>query len=145
MKFHLHWLDVSVNLAAGLQPVFMVERPLAHGEDRRGGVFAAAEVGRLGDFWVPKSPVVGVDEVSWAVTRHGELVRVPVTAYRTPTRAASSILATGLELGFAALAALTATQTKAVPTDVHLVIGHECTDLQPEDAFRCYVGIAIVT
>lgn len=140
-----HWIDVRPNLSMGVQPVMVLERPLAHGDYAKGNLFNKAEIARVGHYWVAQSNVVGSGmDTLWTLTRDGQYVRVPVFAYRTPQRAAAAILATGLEIGMAAIDGLRQ-HTSDRPLAVHLVLGHECTDLAPEDAYRCYVGIAIQT
>lgn len=141
MIWHPQWLDVRPHLAAGRQPVVLVERPLLHGQSAKGGVFGIAEVARLGTYWVPEGDVLNTDG-AWAVTKSGAHVRVPVLAYRTPERALASIWGLGLQLGLAALDSLRA-RTPLPPAECHVFLGHECTDLAPhESAFRCYVGLA---
>lgn len=144
MNLAVHWIDVRPNLLTGQQPVMMLERPLAHGDQPKGNLFNKAEVGRVGHYWVPQSSLVGAMDVVWTLTRDGQFVRVPVFAYRTVARAGSAIMATGLEIGMAAVAGLRQ-HTSDMPIAVHLVLGHECTDLAPDDAYRCYVGIAFQT
>lgn len=144
MIWHPQWLDVRPHLAAGRQPVVLVERPLLHGQSAKGGVFGIAEVARLGTYWVPNADVITTDG-GWQFTKSGAHVHVPVIAYRTPERALSSIWALGLQLGMAAIESLRR-RTPDLPAECHLLLGHECTDLLPAAAaFRCYVGFAIRT
>ena len=142
MRFEVQWIDVTKNLASGEQPALFLTRPLLHGTDKRGALFSSAEVARVGTFYVPQSPLVGGTEVKWGVTKAGEHVRVPVEAYRTTTRSLSAIFAVGMEIGMRAIVALQ-TKTRAEPTIVTLVLGHDVTDMPNEDAFRCYVGMSI--
>lgn len=144
MIWHPQWLDVRPHLAQGQQPVVLVQRPLLHGESAKGGVFGIAEVARLGTYWVPEADVLTTDG-GWTFAKSGAHVRAPVIAYRTPERALASIWGLGIQIGVAALASLRA-RTDAVPTECHLLLGHECSDLSPHaSAFRCYVGLAIRT
>lgn len=143
MKTSVNWIDVTNHLATGQQPVVMLERPLLYGDDPRGPGFRVAQVARVGHFWAPQGPLVG-DAPQWALTREGQYVRVPVFAYRTAHRAASAILATGLEIGMAAVDTLRQ-YTGERPEEVTLVLGHECTDMPAESCFRCYVGVCIRT
>jgi hypothetical protein len=143
--FNIQWVDVRPYLAAGQQPVFLLERPLLHGNSPRGGIFGIAEVAREGVFWVPNTDPVTTDG-GWTQTLTGAHVRIPVLAYRTQERAIAGIWGLGLQLGFAAMLKLRQ-RTEDMPESLHIVLGHECTDLASEgvDAFRCYVGIAIRT
>ncbi len=142
--FNTQWIDVRQHLASGQQPVFLLERPLLHGQSSKGGVFGIAEVARVGDYWVPEDdPITG--DGKWAVCRSGTHVRVPILAYRTQERALASIWGLGVQLGLAALASIRQ-HTSDPPTELHMILGHECSDLAPQfSAFRCYVGIAIRT
>ena len=142
MKFDVQWIDVTKNLVEGTQPVLFLKRPLLHGTDKRGALFASAEVARTGTYYVPQSTLVGPVEVEWGVTKQGEHVRVPVEAYRTTVRSLSAIFAVGMEIGMRAVVALQR-KTRAEPNLVTLVLGHDITDLPDENAFRCYVGMAI--
>lgn len=140
-----HWIDPTPNLASGVKPTLVLERELAHGTKPNGGLFNQSKVARTGEFWVAQTSVVS-EPVLWTFCREGDFVRIPVSAYRSATRYASSVLAVGLEIGLAAMASLRK-HTPVDPLIVHLVLGNQCTDLSPygEDAYRCYVGIAIQT
>lgn len=146
MQFAVRWIDLTENLQSGRQPQLMLERPLLHGNDKRGGVFANAEVARKGEFWTPQSAMISTDpafEVEWSKTKAGQYVRVPLHAYRTPSRALSWILAIGTEIGMRAIDSLKDRVRKPLG-QVVLALGNECTDLSPTaDAFRCYIGISI--
>ncbi len=139
----VEWVDVRPHLVNGIQPVHLFERPLLHGSKPKGGLFSVAEVARVGEFWVPQTSVIEPN-TKWALCRDGQFVRVPITAYRTSQRAASSILLAGLHTGMAAMHDLR-NHTATVPLGVMLVLGHECTDLGTEHGYRCYIGIAIQT
>jgi hypothetical protein len=148
MQLITHWIDPNPNLLSGQQPVFVLERLLAHGEKAKGGVFNQAQVARAGTFWVPQD-FVTLDEsqvVPWYFTQAGDYVRIPVFAYKTLTQQAASVLATGLEIGLNALARYWR-QCSDPPLKIHLVLGNTCSDLHPqgEDSYRCYVGLAIQT
>lgn len=144
-RIAVHWIDVTANLQLGIQPVMLLERKLLHGDSNHGNLFSKAEVTRTGHYWVPQGGLVGdTTPPVWSLTREGQHVRVPIVAYRTAHRAASSILATGLEIGMSAVLNLRQ-YTPELPLISHIVLGHECTDLSPHDAYRCYVGIAIQT
>ena len=43
-----HWIDVRPNLSMGVQPVMVLERPLAHGDYAKGNLFNKAEIARVG-------------------------------------------------------------------------------------------------
>lgn len=146
MKFEVRYVDVSAYLAAGKQPVMMLERALAHGHEAKGGLFGSAEVGRPGAYWVPKSPILlstGVSEaITWSVTYTGAHVHVPIEAYRTNEKALANVVGLGVQIGLVAMDSL-GQYTRERPTVVVLLIGHECQVV--EDAFRCFVGMAIRT
>lgn len=141
--FNIQWVDVRPYLAVGQQPVFLLERPLLHGNSAKAGVFGIAEVARSGTFWVPEDDPIQADG-RWAVTKTGTHVRVPILAYCTKERALASIWGLGVQLGLASLASLRQ-HTSDAPTELHMILGHECTDLSPAglSAFRCYVGLAV--
>ena len=143
--WNIQWINVQQSLAQGVQPVFLLERPLLHGSSAKGGVFGIAEVARVGDFWVPEDDPLTTSG-QWALTRSGSHCRVPILAYRTQERALGSIWGLGLQLGLAALASIRQ-HTDDPPVECHMILGHECTDLGPlgVSAFRCYVGLAIRT
>lgn len=144
MKFSVKWIDVTKNLESGEQPVFFLERPLLHGNDRRGSLFGTAEVARKGEFWVPQNALLNAEDCEWSKTIAGQHVRVPIHAYRTVGRALPWLFAVAVELGMRAANSLR-TKTRKRIDDVVLALGSECTDLAGEnvDAFRCYVGIAV--
>lgn len=142
MNFTVHWIDVRPNVLSGQQPVFLLQRP-SHGTKGSTYGFASAEVARLGEYWVPQAPVLSGD--AWSFTRTGELVRIPVHAYKTEQRAIASLWGLALQVGMAAMLELR-NHTPDIPQEVTLVLGHECTDLYPaEEAFRGYVGLAFKT
>ena len=134
------WIDILPYLLKKEQPVYILPRPKAHGHPKAWA--GSSEVAHVGDFWVPQGPILGAQE--WNVTRIGEVVRVPVFAYKV-NRALASIWGLGLQIGMAAIADLRH-HTNDVPQSVTLVLGNDCTDLAPaENSFRCYAGIAIRT
>jgi hypothetical protein len=144
VKFDVRWIDVAPYLASGQQPVCMLARPPLHGDRPKSSVFNAAEVARIGKYWVPNGSVF--DETTrikgWHFVTDGEYVHVPVVAYDV-VRALSGLFAFGIEVGMAALYYLREL-TMERPLEVTLYIGHDCTDLAPQkDVYRCYVGIAI--
>jgi len=139
------WIDVRPHLLSGEQPVFMMQRPLAHGHSAKGGLFNTAEIAKVGEHWVPHGPVLDVEDVQWGITKVGDLVRVPVFAYKTQHLAPASIWGLGLQIGLAAVVHLRK-HTTDIPRAAMLVLGHECMDLRPaEEAYRCFVGIALQT
>lgn len=143
MKFDVQWCNVLPNLVTGIPPSFMLERELLHGTNPKGSVFNVAEVVRVGRFMVPQTPVL-LDQVKWAMTDSGQYVRVPIFAYRTNGRSLSEIWGLGIQIGLAAAESLRSIDPQP-PKSAILVLGHECTDLSPEEAFRCYVGVAFRT
>jgi hypothetical protein len=147
MIITLRWIDVSPHLAAKQQPVILLERPLLHGNDTKGGLFSTAEVARVGKHWAANGPLVGADvDPAWRFTREGTHVRVPVNGYVTTSRAKSQILATGLEIGIRAMVSYRQ-RTPEEPQELILILGHQVDDLHDEgrDNFRCYVGVAVRT
>lgn len=143
IQFVTKWLDVTPNLLTQQQPVFdvLVERERNHAGPRAWA--GGSQIARPGEFWVPINGLLE-QQIQWSVSRSGEAVRVPVHAYKTD-RALASIWGLGVQIGMMAVDALRS-KTQDRPLEVTLVIGHDCTDLSPaEDAFRCYIGVAIRT
>lgn len=140
--WNVQWVDPNYYIANGIaEPVFNLERPLLHGENARGGVFGVAEVARVGTFWVPKSDPITTDG-NWSQTKSGMYVSIPIRAYRTQERGLASIWSLGLQLGLAALLSVRQ-RTEKIPSECHMILGHECTDMAPKfSCFRCYVGLA---
>lgn len=136
----VRWIDVTPYLVASEQPVIILPRPKAHQQVKAWA--GNTQVAHMGEFWVPQGPVVGGAQ-EWACTRTGEVVRVPVYAYKVH-RSLASIFGLGLQIGMAAVADLRH-HTNDVPQSVTLVLGTDCTDLPAENSFRCYAGIAIRT
>lgn len=145
MQIVCHWIDPNPSLQTGVRPIFGFRRDLCHGNKSSGGLFNTAKVAGTAEHWIPQTSVL-VDPVQWVVCKSGDVVLVPVSAYRSTTRFAPSLFAAGLEIGIAAVTKLRQ-HTNDVPLAVHLVLGNPCTDLGPTgvDAYRCYVGIAIQT
>jgi hypothetical protein len=148
MEYHVEWVDVSQFIRSGQAPVFMLTRQKAHENSKAWA--GPSEIARLGEHWVPQGPVLG--GVTWTLTKQGDFVRIPVSAYKTQ-RALSSIWGLGLQIGMAATDELRK-HTGDVPIRAVLVLGRECTDLAVDpitgaatgdDSFRCYVGIALQT
>lgn len=141
LQFKVKWFDVTSGLLAQQQPVVLIERERNHNGQKAWA--GGSQVGRPGDYWVPQGAVTD-ENPQWASSHGGEAVRVPVVAYKTD-RSLAAIWGLGVQIGMMALSALRS-KTQEPPLEVTLVIGHDCTDLSPaEDAFRCYIGIAIRT
>lgn len=143
LHFVTKWFNVTPNLLAQQQPIIdvFVEREKNHAGPRAWS--GGSQIARTGEFWVPVSGLLEA-EITWSLCRGGDAVRVPVHAYKTD-RAYAAIWGLGVQLGMTALDGLRH-KTQDRPLEVTLVIGHECTDLSPaEDAFRCYIGVAIRT
>jgi hypothetical protein len=132
VNFTISWIDVTRHVGSGVSPSVMMERPRGQGGSGRSAA--------LGEFWVPAVAEDGA--VSWAVTRTGDNVLVPIVAYRTAHRAGASLLATGMEVGMRMLDSLRGS-TQDSPLDVSLFLGSECTDLG--ESYRVFVGMAIRT
>lgn len=141
MQIQAHWLDVTQHLASGIQPVFMLERPLLRGDKPRGGLFASSEVARRGRYWVAAGDLLSAP-VRWSLVHTGQYVRVPVFAYKTSSRALSAILAMGVMLGMRGADSVRGVTAEEIVTAV-MVLGHECADTG--DGFRTYVGLAFET
>jgi len=143
MKFDVQWCNVLPNLITGVPPSYVIERELLHGVNPHGSVFNVAEVSRVGRYVVPQTPVL-IENIRWGVTNSDQYVRIPIFAYRTKGRSLSEIWGLGIQIGLAAAESLRSIDPLP-PKSAVLVLGHECTDLSPEDAFRCYVGVAFRT
>lgn len=142
MKYAIHWIDVTENLTTQQQPVFLLERPLAHGSHAKGHLFNVAEVARLGTYWTPTSDL-NTDPVRWSKTASGQYVRIPVFGYRTRQSAEAAIFGMAIQLGITALASLQ--QQVNVPIlSTYLVLGHQVHHLGPE-GYRGYLGLAFQT
>lgn len=133
MEFRVNWVDVTRHLLAQEQPVLDGE-----------AINTIKRLGGPGEFWVP-GVLLGAEPEPYTVVRVGEALRVPMYAYRTLAVAPAALFALGVQIGLAALHGLRQ-HTQDLPKTVHLVLGHECTDLRPAAAaYRAYVGIALQT
>src|SRR5215471_9726887 len=135
-KFSVCYLDVSENLATGMMPFFLLERPKTHDEPRPWA--GQTEVARVGKFWVPLQSLFTEDQ-QWFFADKGEKVLVPVHAYRTASRSLTTIFGLGQQLAVLALASFQEKVREPLGRVIQ-VLGHDCTDLL--DAFRCYCGFA---
>lgn len=142
MIFEVHWIDVTMNLASQQQPVFLLERPLAHGTQPKGGVFNVAEVAREGTFWCPTSDLNHY-QVQWSKTSKDQYVRIPVFAYKTEKPFESVLMGMAIQLGMQAMESLRH-QTAAEIVKTVLVLGHQVHHLQG-GGYRGYVGVAFHT
>jgi len=141
MDFDVRWRDFGDHLAAGVQPVIMLEREKA---DHARAWAGQTQISPTGTFWVPTSPLISVEHIDWAFTDYGDFVRVPVFNYDTQDRSLPHIFGTGLQIGMAAIDSLRH-HTQDAPKAVVMFLGHECQDLPGGKGFRCFVGIAIRT
>jgi hypothetical protein len=141
MEFEVRWVDVTQNLLDGVQPVYLLSRPLPAGGARH---YGQSEAAREGEFWSLQTPVVGVREVGWSVVRTGDHVRVPVNAYQISPSGPSSVLGFGVQVGVLALASLRE-QWYGKPRQVILVLGSVVHTLPDPDTVRAYVGLAFRT
>lgn len=138
--FPVQWVDVTPFLLSQQQPVVLIRREPVHSGPKAWA--GGSQVGSTNKFWVPTSGLFGTEPAQFAVTQAGEAARVPMFAYKTGHFALPDLFGLGVQIGMAALADLRH-HTRDNPVAVHLVIGHQCTDLRPaEEAFRCYIGIA---
>lgn len=143
MKCELRWIDVTPNLALQQIPIFLLERPLAHGTQPKGGVFNVAEVARLGTFWVPQTDL-HQQAIRWSRTASGQYVRVPVFAYRASVPYEAGLFGMAVELGVRAAAQLREHTPFPIDT-MTLVLGHQCHVVDAEGLFRGYLGLAFNT
>jgi len=121
------WVDVNPFLLKEIQPVVTLPR----NPNEQQAVY------------VPVTSLLVEGPTEYAFTQIGSFVRVPIVAYKTTHLALPDIFGLGVQLGIAAVDKLR-TQHDKTPKNVQLVIGHQCTDLRPgEEAFRCYIGIAL--
>lgn len=142
INYDVHWIDVSPFLISGEQPIYLLPRLKLHNESKAWA--GSTQIANTGEFWVPHGPILPGNNFDWAFTRTGDLVRIPVFAYKV-NRALASIWALGLQVGMSSIINFRE-NTKESINSVILVLGNSCTDLLPnEDAFRCYIGIAVRT
>lgn len=136
----VRYLDVTPNLLTGNMPVYLLERPKIHDEPKAWA--GPSEVARRGRYYVPQLSVFEADP-QWCLTRLGDVVRIPVHAYRTATRALTAIFGLGQQIALAAMQSFLSNVQDERIVGVVQILGHDCTDLvsQGVDAFRCYVGI----
>lgn len=143
MEFNVKWLDLSNLIAAQTMPVGLLKRKRNHAGDKPWS--GTTEIAFVGEYWTLDAPLFGAQPPGMSVTIIGEVVRIPMFAYRTQYRSLASIFGLGLQIGVASVAELRK-YTSDVPTTAHLVLGSDCTDLGPgEDGYRCYVGISLQT
>lgn len=143
LTYDIKWVDLAPHLAAAEQPAYMYPRPALHagGQARVG----TSDVARTGRFHVPKYALLSAATPAWAVTQGGDMVRIPVWAFRTTNRSEAAVWGLGIQVGIEAVAALAKAGVREPVTQVVLVLGGTVTDLAPDDAYRCYVGIALRT
>lgn len=143
IRFDVHWFDPTTHLQTGEQPVAMLERPLASGTRPKKDYMLVAEVGRLGRYWVPESPIFA-ESVEWTLTADGTHVRVPVFSYRTRAQALAAIFGTGVQVGMAALEQLRARTNESI-IEIVLILGHDCPPVNNPEGYACFIGITIRT
>lgn len=143
MEFRpVDWVDVTPFLATMSQPTVLIRRTPAPGGPKPWA--GSTQVGSPDKFWVPTGDLLGAEVPAFALTATGDMVRVPMAAYKTTHASLPALFGLGVQIGMAAVSHLRH-HTRDAPAAVHLVIGHQCTDLRPaEDAFRCYIGIAVL-
>ena len=141
MNYELKWADVTNHVDAGIQPTFLFERPLAHGDSlNNGGMYASAEVARLGTFWVPQTNL-HVPEIDWAFTKTGQHVAIPIFGYDSVDRVESIIFWMGIQLGLQALDSLKTRLPRAKIVKTVMVLGNK-VDTIPDKGYRGYLGLA---
>lgn len=142
IEFDVKWFDLTPNILSGEQPAAFIDRPKNHQNQKAWA--GKSQVAAVGEFWVPQGPTLD-QAPEYTLTVVGDHVRVPVHAYRTLNAGVAAIFGLGVQIGLAAITHLR-NHTDDVPKRVTLILGHQCTDLRPaDDAFRCYVGIAVQT
>lgn len=143
MDFRVQWVDVTPFLLSREQPVALIRREPVHvGEKAWAG---QSQVGSTDQFWVPRSDLLADAVAEFSPSCVGDAVRVPMFAYKTSELALAELFGLGVQIGMAAVVHLRH-HTQDTPRRVHLVIGHQVTDLRPaENAFRAYIGIAVQT
>lgn len=142
ITFDYQWLEVAPFVLAGQRPIALLPRAKAHAGSKPWA--GATQIGSLSEFWVPKSSPLEPD-IEFSHTRSGDLIHVPLFAYRTVHRLLPSILALGVQVGMAVIAEMRK-HTADPAKHVILVLGTECTDLSPAfECYRCYVGVAVQT
>lgn len=139
----VQWFDVTPFVVSGDQPTVHLRRePVNDGSKPWAGT---TQRGSDSEYWVATGGFFGGEPAEFSLTRTGETVRVPMFAYKTQHMALPALFGLGVQIGLAAVADLLH-HTRDQPKVAHLVIGHQCTDLRPaEEAFRCYIGIALQT
>lgn len=99
MEFEVRRVDLTPKLAANEELAVMVERP------RRpdpGNVYGAANLPREGTFWTMTNVTLD-GPLEWAVTRRGDVVRVPLFRMRVrPASAGEYALTHGVMIGMRA-------------------------------------------
>jgi hypothetical protein len=149
MQYNVQWLDVTNNLATGVQPIYMFKRQLLHGTEPKGGVFNVAQVACRGEFWIPQGNLLRGCPVQFAHTKQGEWVRIPMFDYPSQVRSVADVFRVGIQLGVElASRAIQQIQTRTNRVVDHtvMILGHDKTDINLLDgtpAFRCYAGLAL--
>ena len=146
MQFSVQWIDVTSNLVLNSQPTYIIQRPLVHGDDPKGGVFNTTQVARTGAFWVPNT--LRHAEIEWSLTKTEEHVRIPLDRYRTSQAYESVLFGLALQLGLQVMESFRRQSSKPIEY-VLLVLGHQVRNLaaenRGEDGYEAYLGLAIVT
>lgn len=126
MEFHVEWADIDEYVRSRQQPVCVAKR----------GVFL---------YQVPHGSWMEPHGVQWTPVETGDYVRIPMWAYKLPLPAVAAreqvlavVFSLGLQIGMRAAAAC-----PVLPAHrVILYLSRDCHDLSPEDAVRCYIGMA---
>lgn len=143
MQYRPQFIDVNDHLERQEQPVFLLERPLLHGDKPKGGLFNASEVARKGTFWTPTTSLLE-GNIEWSLVDKDQYVRVPIFAYRTASKAASHIVGLAFQCGMLVQQAFKLHRQLDKILICHLIIGHEIHELE-DDAFRFYLGLTLQT
>jgi hypothetical protein len=146
MNFVLHWVNsklLAAKLATNEPPAVYLARPFLSGRtDKRGGVFANAELRRTGTYYVPITDGM-TKPLDWSVINKGDSVRVPLHGYRTLSQSRPLIMALGLEHGIKLGMSLIAKAGRA-PDEVILAARDEVEAVTTDGAtgYLCVFGFA---
>lgn len=146
IEFTVKWFDLAAYTNGTVQPVVMHERPIAH--DGTKPWAGTTEIGRVGKYWVPQTCPLPADNdlrrVQWTFCHSGDVVRIPVWAFRTVARGDAAVWGLALQVGTTLMVSLQQI-TREEPTEIVLFLGDKTVDLYPDNAVRCFAGFAIRT
>lgn len=141
MRFTSHWLDITENIQTKTQPVYIMERSLPFGGERKRDFQSSSTLSRVGAFWVPTSPVMPEVDIAWSLTKTGEFVRVPITGYETAAANPACLSAHGVQLGLLAMESLSKKTSREV-IEVHMVLGTQIYQMPGQNKYIHGLGLA---